>query len=155
MTERARIEQAILQEEEELERVVGMLEGRVELSVWPEKLQTALRVALSEPGMLRAEGWKAVALRRHLFGPTADVPAALGEHGTPSADDRKLAARLRSGLAALVRYRAGSYLLLMARLPGCSTTRSHGNAPDEHRREDRHASAGAAACNQARPARPR
>jgi hypothetical protein len=61
--------------------------------------------------MSRAERWKTVALRRHLFGPEATVPDQLAAPGEPSAIDRRHAERIRSGLLACVPYRIATYLL--------------------------------------------
>ena len=94
-----------------LEQVARLLETRAGLAEWPEPLRTALALALEEPSTSRAEGWKAVALRQHLFGPTAGVLAELSAPREPSPLDRKRAERLRSGLPALVRHRAATYLL--------------------------------------------
>jgi hypothetical protein len=112
VTPRADIEQAILDEEHALEQVAGLLEAGAELADWPDDLRTALVLALTDPAMSRTEGWKAVTLRRHLFGPTDQLPDHMGSSREPSGADRKLAERLRAGIAAIVRYRAGSHLLI-------------------------------------------
>ena len=111
MIGRADIERAILDEESMLEQVVRLLESGAELAGWPQALRAALGLALEDPSMSRSESWKAVTLRRHLFGPAGVVPARLSAPQAPSAADRKRAERLRSGLLALVRYRAADYLL--------------------------------------------
>lgn len=111
MTVRADIERAISEEEQVLAQVARLLEDRVVLAGWPEDLQTAFGLALADPTMPRAEGWKAVTLRRHLFGPAEYEPDLLRVSRAPSAVDRKCAERLRAGLPAVVRYRAGGYLL--------------------------------------------
>jgi hypothetical protein len=107
---RADVEQAILEEEAMLEQVATLLEHEVELAAWPQDARTALALALEDASMSRAEGWKAVALRRHLFGPEAAMPERLAVLGTPSVLDRRHAERLRSGLLARVRYRIAMYL---------------------------------------------
>ena len=112
MTVRADIEQAILDEEHALEQVAGLLEAGTELAGWPDDLRTALVLALTDPAMSRTEGWKAVTLRRHLFGPTDQIPDPMGTSREPSSVDRKLAERLRTGIPAIVRYRAGRHLLM-------------------------------------------
>jgi hypothetical protein len=110
MSVRADIERAILDEESMLEQVVHLLERGAVLADWPETMRTALALALEDPSMSLAETWKAVTLRRHLFGPAGVVSAQLVAPRDPSSLDRKRAERLRSGLPALVRYRAAAYL---------------------------------------------
>jgi hypothetical protein len=73
-------------------------------------MRTALALALEDDSMSRTESWKAVTLRRHLFGPAGVIPDQIVTPRPPSAVDRKRAERLRSGLPARVRYRAGMYL---------------------------------------------
>lgn len=111
MIGRADIERAILDEESMLEQVARLLEAGTGLAGWPEDVRAAFALALGERSMPLAESWKAVALRRHLFGPAGSVPSRLSASPDPSSVDRKRAERLRSGLPALVRYRAGTYLL--------------------------------------------
>lgn len=111
MSVRADIERALLEEESMLEQVARLLESKAPLAVWPEAARTALALALADSSMSLAENWKAVALRRHLFGPANAIPAQLGAPRQPSPVDRKHAERLRSGLPALVRYRAATCLL--------------------------------------------
>jgi hypothetical protein len=111
MIGRSDIEQAILDEESMLAQVVRLLESGVGLAAWPAAMRAALGLALDDPTMSRAEGWKAVALRRHLFGPAGDIPSQIAAPREPSVIDRKRAERLRSGLPALVRYRGADYLL--------------------------------------------
>lgn len=111
MIGRADVERAILDEESMLEQVVRLLESGAGLAGWPEDVRTALALALEDHSMSLAESWKAVALRRHLFGPTGLVPAQLAAPQAPSTMDRKRAEQLRSGLSALVRYRVGTCLL--------------------------------------------
>lgn len=115
MNERADIERAILDEEAMLGQVARLLERGADLAGWPEAERTALALALEDPSMSLGETWKAVALRRHLFGPTAAVPAHLAASRKQSPLDQRRAERLRAGLPALVRYRAGSYLLRAVR----------------------------------------
>ena len=94
-----------------LEQVATLLESRSDLASWPQDARTALALALEDGSLARAEGWKVVALRRHLFGPEAAVPDGLAAPGAPSALDRRHAERLRSGLLARGRYRIAMYLL--------------------------------------------
>jgi hypothetical protein len=115
MSGRADVERAILDEEAMLERVAGLLESGADLAGWPEEARTALAVALEDDTMSRAESWKAVSLRRHLFGPEGAVPAQLAAPRPPSAVDRRRAERVRSGLTARVRYRVATYLLQPSR----------------------------------------
>jgi hypothetical protein len=111
MIERSDIEQALLDEEEVLEQVACLLEAESELSSWPENLRAALALALSDAALSRTEGWKAVVLRRHLFGPTDCIPDEIIMPGEPSSRDRRRAERLRGDIPARVRYRAGVHLL--------------------------------------------
>jgi len=111
MSGRADVERALLDEESMLEQVVRLLEGGAGLEGWPEEVRTALALALEDHSMSLAESWKAVALRRHLFGPAGVVPGQIVASREPSTVDRKRAERLRSGLPALVRYRVATYLL--------------------------------------------
>lgn len=111
MISRADVERAILEEEAVLEQVATLLESASDLAVWPPDARTALALALEDGSMSRAEGWKAVALRRHLFGPEVAVPNGLAEPAAPSALDHRHAERLRSGLLARLRYRIAMYLL--------------------------------------------
>ncbi len=94
-----------------LDQVARLLEAKARLAEWPVPARTALALALADPSMPLAETWKAVALRRHLFGPAGAIPAQITAPREPSPDVRKQAERLRSGLPALVRYRAGAYWL--------------------------------------------
>ena len=110
MSGRADIERAILDEESTVEQVARLLESGAALAEWPAVARAALALALEDPTMSRAESWKAVALRRHLFGPAGVVPAQLAAPREPSLVDRRRAERLRSGIPAIVRYRAGTYL---------------------------------------------
>jgi hypothetical protein len=111
MIGRADVERAILDEESLLEQVVRLLESGTGLAGWPETARTALALALEDPSMSLAESWKAVALRRHLFGPAGVAPAQIAAPREPSTVDRRRAERLRSGLPALVQYRIATYLL--------------------------------------------
>lgn len=111
MIRRSDIEQALLDEEAVLEQVACLLETGSELASWPEDLRAALALALTDPAMSRAESWKAVTLRRHLFGPADRIPDHIAMRREPSALDRRRAERLRAGVPAIVRYRAGMYLL--------------------------------------------
>lgn len=104
------VERALVEDEAMLEQVARLLEGGSELSSWPEDLRAALALALADPAMSRTESWKAVVLRRHLFGPTDHIPDQLTVQQEPSALDRRRAERLRAGVPARVRYRAGMHL---------------------------------------------
>lgn len=120
MISRAEVEQDIIHDESLLERVVNLLQARSGLADWRDDARTALALALEDSSMSRAETWKAVTLRRHLFGPAADVPEQLVVPGQLSiADrrraDRRRADRLRADLAACVHYRAGMHLLSRSR----------------------------------------
>lgn len=94
-----------------LEQVASLLEGGSDLASWPEDLQAAFVLALTDATMSRTESWKAVTLQRHLFGPTDRMPDQVTVRREPSAVDRRRAERLRSGIPARVRYRAGMHLL--------------------------------------------
>lgn len=111
MSERADVERRILDDESMLDEVARLLESGAGFAGWPEAVRAALALALEDPSMSRAELWKAVALRRHLFGPAGAVPAQITAPRQPSLGDRRRAERLRSGLTARVRYRAATYLL--------------------------------------------
>jgi hypothetical protein len=115
MTGLAEVEQAVIADEQALDRAIELLERGTDLASWPEELRTALLLALTDPAMSRTEGWKAVALRRHLFGPTGCLPDRFDAEHHPSAADRRRAERLRAGLPALVRYRGGKHLLATPR----------------------------------------
>ena len=113
MITRADVERAIVDEEALLELVAGLLRRRTEIGGWQEDARTALALALADPSMSHTESWKAVTLRRHLFGPKGLVPeelAAVPPH--PDAVQRARAERVRADLPALAKYRAGAYLLL-------------------------------------------
>jgi len=111
MIGRAEVERAILDEEALLEQIARLLESGSDLAAWPEQLRAALALALEDRSMSRTESWKAVTLRRHLFGPEGVIPAQIAAPRAPSAVDRQRAERMRSGLPARVRYRVGTYLL--------------------------------------------
>lgn len=111
MIGRSAIEQALLEDEAMLEQVACLLEAGSDLSSWPEDLRAALALSLADAAMSRTESWKAVVLRRHLFGPADRVPDHLAMPREPSVLDRRRAERLRSGVPARVRYRAGIHLL--------------------------------------------
>jgi hypothetical protein len=111
MPSREDVERMILDEESMLELVARLLETGAALEGWHPDACKALGLALEDPSMSPTERWKAVALRRHLFGPEGAAPARLAASETPSTLDRKRAERLRSGLPALVRYRVATYLL--------------------------------------------
>src|ERR1051326_8382884 len=107
MMARALAEQALIDDERALEQVAGLLERGDGLAGWPEDLRTALVLALTDAAMSPTEGWKAVTLPRHLFGPSDAVPPNFVLEREPSTLDRRRAERLRAGIPALVRYRAG------------------------------------------------
>jgi hypothetical protein len=111
MIGRSEIEQALLDEEEVLEHVARLLEAGSELGSWPEDLRAALALALTDAAMSRTESWKAVVLRRHLFGPTERIPDEIIVQRESSSRDRRRAERLRADVPARVRYRAGMHLL--------------------------------------------
>ena len=111
MIERADVEQAIIDDESMLEQVAGLLESGADLAAWPEGLRLALALALDDGAVSGAETWKAVTLRRHLFGPAGAVPAQIASIPDPSAAARRRAEGLRSGLPARVRYRVATYML--------------------------------------------
>ena len=108
---RAEVEQGIVDEESMLAQMVALLESRSALAAWPDHLRSALALSLEDGAMSRAEGWKAVALRRHLFGPAGVVPAQLAAPRAPSGAERKQAERVRSALPACIRYLGATYLL--------------------------------------------
>ena len=112
MIGQADVERAILEQEEILEQVARLLEDGVDLAAWTEDQKAALALALEDAAISRTEGWKAVTLRRHLFGPDGIVPDGIAAvRRQPSVLDRARAERLRAGLPARVRYRAGMYLV--------------------------------------------
>jgi hypothetical protein len=111
MIGRPDVEQALLEDEAVLEQVARLLEAGAVFTSWPDDLRTALALALTDAAMSRTESWKAVTLRRHLFGPIDRVLDHIAMRREPSALDRRRAERLRSGVPAVVRYRAGVYLL--------------------------------------------
>jgi hypothetical protein len=57
-----------------LEQVAGLLESAADFAEWPEDVRIALALALEDGSMPDTETWKAVTLRRHLFGPAGVVP---------------------------------------------------------------------------------
>jgi hypothetical protein len=108
---RSDVEQALLEDEAVLDQVASLLEAGSPLASWPEDLRVALVLALTDATMSRTESWKAVTLRRHLFGPTDRIPDQITVQRALSPRDRRRAERLRSGVPAVVRYRAGVHLL--------------------------------------------
>lgn len=98
-----------------LEHVAGLLERGSELAEWPEDARIALALALEDGSMSGTETWKAVTLRRHLFGPAGVVPEPIASIRDSSAAARRLAEGLRSGLPARVRYRVATYMLQASR----------------------------------------
>jgi hypothetical protein len=115
MIGRAEVEQAIVDDESMLEQVAGLLESGADFAEWPEDVRIALALALEDGSMSGTETWKAVTLRRHLFGPVGVVPEPMASMRDPSAAARRRAEALRSGLPARVRYRVATYLLPPAR----------------------------------------
>jgi hypothetical protein len=111
MIGRADVERAIVEDEQLVEQIARLLEDRAELDAWSDDLRVALALALEDAAMSRTEGWKAVTLRRHLFGPGDVVPARISDMSRqPALTDRARAERLRAALPARVKYRAGMYL---------------------------------------------
>jgi len=108
---RAEVEQAIRDEETALEQVSRLLQDRAALDAWPESLRVAFELALEDEHVSRAETWKVVALRRHLFGGSGTIPPGISRPPAPTAQDQRRAERLRGGLPACVGHRAGRYLL--------------------------------------------
>jgi hypothetical protein len=115
MSDRTDVERAIIDDESMLEQVATLLERGSELGAWPEDLRLALALALEDDLMSSTEIWKAVTLRRHLFGPAGDVPVQIGPTRYSSAAARRHAEGLRSGLPARVRYRVAMYMLQASR----------------------------------------
>jgi hypothetical protein len=111
MTTRADVEREILDEELFVERLARLLENKSDPTTWTDDTRSAFALALRDDTMSRTESWKAVTLRRHLFGPAAAVPVHLAPARETAAVDRRRAERLRSDLPARVRYRAGVHLL--------------------------------------------
>jgi hypothetical protein len=112
MTGRADVERAIVEDEQLVEEIARLLEGGAEFEGWTDEMRAALALALDDAAMSRTEGWKAVTLRRHLFGPVEVVPEQIMHAPRqPSPADRVRAERLRAALPARVKYRAGRYLL--------------------------------------------
>ena len=114
MIGRADVERGIVDDESMLEQVAGLLESGSDLDEWPEDVRIALALALEDDSMSDTETWKAVTLRRHLFGPAGVVPAQIAAIRDPSAAARSRAEGLRSGLPARVRYRVATYMLQAA-----------------------------------------
>ena len=105
------VERAIIDDESMLEQVAGLLESGSDLAGWPEDPRHALALALEDASMSGTETWKAVTLRRHLFGPAGVVPEQLASIRDPSAAARRRAEALRAGLPARVPYRVATYML--------------------------------------------
>jgi hypothetical protein len=115
MLGRADVERGIVDDESMVEQVAGLLESCCDLAEWPEALRIALALALEDGSMSGTEVWKAVTLRRHLFGPAGALPESMASTRDPSATARRRAEGLRSGLSARVRYRIATYMLPTAR----------------------------------------
>jgi hypothetical protein len=115
MIRRADVERAIVDDESMLEQVAGLLERNADLAEWPEDVRIALALALEDGSMSGTETWKAVTLRRHLFGPAGVVPEQIASIRQPSAAARRRSEGLRSGLPARVPYRIATYMLHAAR----------------------------------------
>ena len=111
MIGREDVERGIVDDESMLDQVADLLEGGSDLAAWPEDLRIALALALADGSMSRTEIWKAVTLRRHLFGAAGVVPESLASTPEPSVAARRRAEGLRSGLSARVRYRVATYML--------------------------------------------
>lgn len=110
MIERVEAERAIAEDEAMVEQLAVLLESRAALVAWPPALRAALALALTDPAMSRPEHWKAVALRRHLFGAAGELPGELAASQAPSPGDRKRAERVRAGLTARLRFRGAAHL---------------------------------------------
>jgi hypothetical protein len=106
-----RREREIADDESMLEQVAGLLESGSDLAAWPTDVRIALALALEDGSMSDTESWKAVTLRRHLFGPTGVVPEQIASIRDLSAAARRRAEGLRAGLPARVRYRVATYML--------------------------------------------
>jgi len=115
MTRREDVERAIVDDESMLEQVADLLESGSDVAEWPEDVRLALALALEDGSMSGTETWKAVTLRRHLFGPADVVPEQITSIRDPSAAARRRAEGLRAGLPARVRYRIATYMLQTAR----------------------------------------
>ena len=111
MKDRAEVEQAIRDEAALVEAVAGLIKRRSALSAWPDGLRAVLAAALADDARSRAEGWKATALRRHLFGGDGSIPHGISGDREPTEADRRHAAPLRAALVARVRYRSGMHLI--------------------------------------------
>jgi len=115
MSGRADVERDIAADEAMLEQVAGLLESGADLAAWPTDVRIALALALEDGSMSDTEAWKAVTLRRHLFGPAGVVPEQIASIRDRPAAARRRAEGLRAGLAARVRYRVATYLLQAVR----------------------------------------
>jgi hypothetical protein len=115
MTGREDVERAIVDDESMLEQVAGLLESGADLAEWPEDVRLALALTLEDGAMSSTETWKAVTLRRHLFGPAGVVPEQIASIRDPSAAARRRAEGLRAWLPGRVRYRVATYMLSTAR----------------------------------------
>jgi hypothetical protein len=111
MTGREDAERATVDDESMLEQVAGLLESGSDLAEWPDDV----RLALADGAMSSTETWKAVTLRRHLFGPAGVVPEQIASIRDPSAAARRRAEGLRAWLPGRVRYRVATYMLSTAR----------------------------------------
>jgi hypothetical protein len=115
MIERAEVERAIVDDEAMVEQLALLIESGSALAAWPAPLRSALALALADLSMSRPEGWKAVALRRHLFGAAGVIPDELAAPRTPSPAERKRAERVRSALTSRIQFRGATHLLRAAR----------------------------------------
>jgi hypothetical protein len=111
VTRREDVERAIVDDESMLQHVADLLESGSDVAEWPEDVRLALALALDVGAVSGAEIWKAMTLRRHLFGPAGTVPEQIASIRDPSAAARRRAEGLRSGLPARVRYRVATYML--------------------------------------------
>lgn len=110
MAQRADVERRIIDDEAAVEEIALLLETETELASWPASARAALGLALEDESVSRAESWKIVALRRHLFGAGARVTESIAGAARISEADRRRAERVRSGLPARVQYRVAAYL---------------------------------------------
>jgi len=105
-----RRERETADDEAMLEQVAGLLESGSDLAAWPTDVRIALALALEDGSMSDTEAWKAVTLRRHLFGPAGVVLEPIASIRDPSAAARRRAEGLRAGLSARVRYLVATYM---------------------------------------------
>lgn len=101
------LEKFIIQENEILQKCVGLLNRRIPLSDWPHEVRVAFLLAIRLKGEGR-EAYKAFSTARHLRigrqSPDYDVPE------NPSPVQRRCSERIRADLPGLVKLGSGSYL---------------------------------------------